>query len=612
MSSRLARRRSSVVALTCAGLTLSAGAFGALGGTAAAVPSDQGAGPVADCAASFPLTEVVKGDLVDGLTVTSGTTPVGFTGEVLGVLQDGIAPDLDMIMIDLDMDAFDETGGVWQGMSGSPVYAQDGRLLGAVAYGLSWGPSKIAGITPFEYMDDYLAASTRPKPLRLSPAQARVVSERAGLTPAQAAQGFRELPMPLGVAGISARRLAQAQERGPKYLQKDTYVLGRASTDAAGPETIVAGGNLAASASYGDITFAGVGTATSVCNGNVVGFGHPLYQLGATTEGLHPADAIYVQPDSLGAPFKVANISPIAGTITQDRLTGITGTFGPAPSAATVSSTVTYGPDSRTGTTDVTVLDALPDVTFYQLLTNADRVLGGNPSGTSLQSWKVTGDDDGEPFELAFTDRYTGGDLVFEPAFQLVDLTYALSSIDGVSVESVVADNTVTDDQETFRVGIVQQKVAGSWVRVAPSTPVRAEAGHTVRLRLLLSGTAGKPTIRVPAISIPQRASGRAELSVFGGNGSYTYLYGRSIAALQKQIGAATRHDQIQVSLGTNGGRRGGEFEDVYFRGPGQHSSPNQRVEPGTEQKPFSRTVTLGPLDHVVNGYKSIPVKIKK
>ena len=66
---------------------------------------------------------------------------------------------------------------------------------------------------------------------------------------------------------------------------------------AAGPETIVAGGNLAASVSYGDITQAGVGTATSVCNGKVVGFGHPMAFLGKTTLTMHPADALYIQED---------------------------------------------------------------------------------------------------------------------------------------------------------------------------------------------------------------------------------------------------------------------------------------------------------------------------
>ncbi len=606
MSPRLARRRSGIVALTCAGLTLSAGALGSFGSTAAAAPTEQLADPVADCAVPFPVSEIAKGDLVDGLTVVSGTDPVGFTGEVLGILEDGIAPDLDMIMIDLDMAAFDETGGVWQGMSGSPVYADDGRLIGAVAYGLSWGPSEIAGITPFEEMDDYLATAPSTK-VRLSGPQARLVAERAGVTERQAAQGFRELPMPMGVAGVSARRLEQAQTRGPKFLEKDTYVLGRAGADAAGPETIVAGGNLAASAAYGDIMFAGVGTATSVCNGDVVGFGHPLYQLGATTEGLHPADAIYIQPESLGSPFKVANIGEIAGTITQDQLTGITGTFGPIPDSATISSTVTYGAANRTGVTKVPVPDALPDATFYQLLTNTDRVLGGNPKGTSVQSWTVSGDDEGTPFELAFTDRYTGNDLLWEPTFQLADLTWSLNNIAGVTIDSVTADNTVTDELATHRVGIVQQKVAGEWVRVSGSDPVRTKAGGTVRLRVMVAGTAGKQTLTVPPISIPKKASGRAQLSVFGGNSGYTYFYGRSVEVLQKQIESAVRHDEIEVTLGTNGGGRGGEDFEFFFRGPGKGSAPAEEAAP----KSFSRSATLGPLDHVVDGYKSIKVKIK-
>jgi hypothetical protein len=601
MSPRLARRRSAVVALTCAGLTLSAAAVGTLGGPAtAAPPSAPGADPVADCAAPFPVAEVAAGDAVEGLTVVSGTEPVGFTGEVLGVLQDGIAPDVDMIMIDLDMAAFDRTGGVWQGMSGSPVYAADGRLLGAVAYGLSFGPSRIAGITPYAFMDDYLGTDAPASP-RLPAAQARVVAERADITERQAAQGFRELPMPLGVAGISARRLAQAQTRGPEFLAEDTYVLGRADAGTGavpGPETIVAGGNLAASASYGDITLAGVGTATSVCDGDVVGFGHPLFQLGETTEGLHAADAIYVQPDTLGPPFKVANIGPVVGTITQDRLSGISGTFGPAPSAATVTSTVTYGDASRTGSTEVTVPDALPDVTFYQLLTNSDLVLGGSIEGTSVQGWTITGDDDGEPFELAFADRYTGGDLLFDPLFQLADLTYSLARIPGVTVDEVTADTTVTDDVDTFEVGLLEQRFDGAWNRVTPQEALRVQAGGRLVLRVTLTGSAGEQLVRLPDIAIPRKAAGTARLSVQGGNRFYSYFYGETIGELQRQIDEAVRHDQVVVSLESRGAGRGASEE----------------VEPGAPEPAapavFERTRTAGPFDHVVDGRKRLKVRI--
>ena len=54
-----------------------------------------------------------------------------------------------------------------------------------------------------------------------------------------------------------------------------------------------------------------------------------------------------MQPDSLGAPFKVANISPAVGTVTDDRLAGITGVLGPLPEAMTVTSDVQYGARER-------------------------------------------------------------------------------------------------------------------------------------------------------------------------------------------------------------------------------------------------------------------------
>src|SRR5688572_12561982 len=104
------------------------------------------------CPDAFPVADLAKGQPVDGLTVSSGNVPDVFAGEVLGVVDDGIAPDLDMIAVRLTSTEIDRVGGIWAGMSGSPVYAADGRLIGAVAYGLAFGPSPVAGVTPAEEM----------------------------------------------------------------------------------------------------------------------------------------------------------------------------------------------------------------------------------------------------------------------------------------------------------------------------------------------------------------------------------------------------------------------------------------------------------------------------
>ena len=91
-----------------------------------------------ECDIAYPVAELVPDQQVEGSTVVRGTTPIGFDGTYLGKVKDGIAPGLDMLMFEMDFaaDKYDAIG-IWQGMSGSPVYAADGRLIGAVAYGLS-------------------------------------------------------------------------------------------------------------------------------------------------------------------------------------------------------------------------------------------------------------------------------------------------------------------------------------------------------------------------------------------------------------------------------------------------------------------------------------------
>ncbi|MDO9457386.1 SpoIVB peptidase S55 domain-containing protein [Nocardioides sp.] len=590
------RRRRILSLATAATLTL---ALPAAGASLLASPA-QSADPVADCAAPVPVAEIAAGDSVDGLTVTQGTTPTGFTGEVLGVLEDGIAPDVDMIMVDVDMPEFARTGGIWQGMSGSPVYADDGRLIGAVAYGLSYGPSPIAGITPFAEMDDYLAGGTPVRgSLRLGAADARTVAARAGITTAQAASGFRELPMPMGISGITPRRLSQLQAKGPKFVEKTSYVMGKAPAAVAGPETVIAGGNIAASVAYGDISMAGVGTATSVCDGRVVGFGHPLALLGATTEGLHPADAIYVQPDSLGAPFKVANIAPPVGTITDDRLTGITGAFGAAPAATQITSEVTYGTKSRTGTTAVSVQEFAAEATFYQLIANQDRVVDGPSKGSELFTWTITGTDRDKPFSLTYTDRWTGTDLSSEPSYNVANLVSYLGSIDGIKVGTVDAEAAVNNDLKRHTLVAVEQRRGGQWVRVTRQAPALGRAGKPIQLRVVLGGTAGKQLRWLKPILLPKRAKGELVLAAQGGDNRYSDVGGETLAQVRAALAKQFRHDQVQVQVGTPDkvDFSSGDDEEFDFRRAPRLS--------------FVSTQVTAPLANVVSGNKLLTIVIR-
>jgi hypothetical protein len=403
MNITTSRSRAAVAAFT--GLAL-------LGGGAAITSSPaQAADPVEDCKEAHPITGVdgiAPEDPVTGLTVDTGTVPEGFTGEILGVIHDGIAPGLPMVMARLSSAEIDRVG-IWQGMSGSPVYAEDGRLIGAVAYGLAWGPSPVAGITPFEEMDNYLSTEV-PTTVKIGDRMAERIAASTDVTARQASQGFDQLPMPMGFSGVSQRRLNQMQgEDGPKFIKsRGAMAMGAASSAAAAaPEDLVAGGNLGAAISYGDITAGGVGTVTSVCDGRLVGFGHPFGYFGKTTLGMMPAEAVYVQEDPVGPGFKVANMGLPAGTIAQDRLAGISGPFGAVAAQTDVTSYVTYDGRERTGTSHSLVDDFNADVTFSQLLANHDRVIDAWQAGSEAATFTIEGiDAGGNAFDIDWSERY--------------------------------------------------------------------------------------------------------------------------------------------------------------------------------------------------------------
>jgi len=549
-----------------------------VGALVAGISPSHSAPPAEDCATPYPVSELADGQQVRGLTVSKGTTPEEFTGEILGVLDDGIAPGVDMVMARLTSPEIDRVGGIWAGMSGSPVYAEDGRLIGAVAYGLA-GTSPVAGITPFEDMDDYLGASG---------------PSASAASAAQAGGGFRRLPVISAVTGVDQTRLDQAAG-DRKWLKPGIRSAGSSgAASSLGAESIVAGGNLAAAVSWGDITFGGVGTATSVCGLKIVGFGHPMLFGGKTTLALMPASAIYIQEDSTFYPFKVANFGGPVGTITDDRLTGITGLVGDNPATMSLSDKVTFGDRSRTGSSQVALKGFNPDVTFYQQLANHDRVLDGIFGGSEWVIWTIDGHDAaGNAFTLNTRDRYVSEeDIAFESPWDVADQVYVLSAIKGVTIDEVDITSGVTEDTSTYAVVGVQQYRGGSWVTVNSRKPIMSWPGHKLTMRTILrsptSTRAVRTDVRVPASA--GGASGRYEVGEvysdeeeeFEFEDEYEYPTG-GLASVLAYYRNWVSNDQVRGSLRLESDER--SFKPIPFRS--------------------------GHVDKVIVGGRSIPVRIR-
>lgn len=569
--------------------------------------------PSPGCPLAYPVSEITKDQAVTGLTVSSGTTPESFSGQILGVIHDGIAPGLDMIMAKLTSPEIDRVG-IWEGMSGSPVYAADGTLIGAVSYGLASGPSPVAGITPasemYRLLSDAPQDPTAATTLKLATGDRTVAIPEAitnrlagsGLVArTEASAGMTRLPLPLSVSGmVNAKRLGQVAKA--LNLAGVRVHQGGAVTDTDEQIPIVAGGNLAASLSYGDVSAIGVGTATAVCGDEVLAFGHPMNFTGASTMTMHGADTVYVQEDPLGPGFKMANATAPVGGITKDRLAGLLGVqrSDAIPATTDITSDVTVPGDwSREGTTKISVPAEVPDISAFHLLADQDRVFDGIAGGSATVGWTVTGKRaDGRTWTLTRTDEFASqGDLSYDTVFDLYDALAKLqfNDVEHITIDTIHTSSVMSHTYDAYKVAKVRALVGRRWVEVRRNRPLFLRPGITKKFRISLTSDtlpAARVEVKVP---VPENIGMKSGvIRILGGNESgsedqsfseLSYLAPEpkapaSFDALLRSIRREPRNDQVLADL-------------ILFR------------RNGSVQRTSARSLATG----VVNGGVTVPVQ---
>ncbi len=305
------------------------------------------------------LKTVVKGATIEEIELT-----------VLAVTGDTLADSLIMFRSDTMATAY---GGIVSGMSGSPVYIQDGgvwKVIGALSYGDLFTRSGFGLATPIESMlrlqTDYapsvrmlkapvtaggrtidrIVISDDPASIqKVSPDSVLIASPLSsvfigGLPPAS--PGYKKLAASLEKRGLSVMALEAPLSAGTSTFTTD----------------VVPGSALAVLATRGDVWIGGIGTTTFVDGDTVLAFGHPAFYVGATSlylcntwvSGVWPSDYL---------PYKIAYPTAVRGTITQDRNAGILGAVGAPPAEAPVTATVTDG--ARAASSTVFVSSELQD-----------------------------------------------------------------------------------------------------------------------------------------------------------------------------------------------------------------------------------------------------------
>jgi SpoIVB peptidase S55 len=529
----LKRRR---IPIVVAGMLLALVA-GSLTTSAQAAPRAAAEVAPIDCPTAVPLSTVTTGMIGEGFTVVTGSTPQPFKVDVLGVLTDGIGAGRDMILIKVSdlpgRHVIDQGGGIWAGMSGSPVYV-DGQLLGAVSYGFTLAPSTIGGLTPAASMLDLLSlpgaqaakaerALHQRTTVKLSASSRRDLAAKAHVATPRGT--LSQLVTPLAVSGLGTKRIGRFQaDADGAGLSVKAYAAGRAAapsvTPAARPH---AGGNFAAALSYGDFTIAGIGTTTAVCGNQAIAFGHPMNLSGPAAYGASDADSLAIIQDNTFGSFKMANVGADFGTVDQDRIAGIRADLRAAPTTADVTAIIRNLDTGklRAGTTRVADQASLPGLLPYAVFAAQDAVFDEWGDGTATSDWTITGERAGGiPFSVSRSNQWASrGDVTIDPAFDIAIAADSLlnNDFEKVTIDSITFGSSMATTFEQLHITKMRVSVNGGKYSAAKSLSVKAGAKLKIRIsmRPYRSTTTSTSTLK---LTVPKSAKGKSgSLSAFGG-----------------------------------------------------------------------------------------------
>ena len=331
-------------------------------------------------------------------TVIKGVNIETFDVEILGVTGSDVAGH--NILIKASGPLIEKSGGIAQGMSGSPVYI-DGRLAGAVAYGKAFSDPNYCFLTPIEEMLK-MFENYEPRPSVFLPKNT-----------------------PLMVSGFT--------DDGVQYLSNKllplglkTYAVPTGNQDLSNVP-LEPGSSIGVELVRGDLSIGAIGTVTwkDDDTGRILAFGHPFLQRGSADYFMTNA-WIFASIPNMESAFKVGALGNLKGRISQDRATGIAGIINENPKVIPMFVSVTdkdrglHKTASVQLITDEDLVPTLIDSVCYNTVNQAFDRRGG---GTSRISFNITarGEDEGQInlkrenmfFNNADVAKATNGELAF-------------------------------------------------------------------------------------------------------------------------------------------------------------------------------------------------------
>jgi hypothetical protein len=519
----------------------------------------------------YPIDQVKPGMIATGHTVWQGDTIEEFKVHIIGVLRNVIGPRRDLILAKLEGGPLAHTG-VIAGMSGSPVYI-DGKLVGAVSYSLgAFSKEPIAGITPIAEMID-AATLDSPRPpmgararlempvtrdsvaaaMRASMSWARPFADRPGDVQifgdgvsGQVATMLRPIATPLNIGGFAPEI---ADMLGASFREHGFMPVAGAA--AAGQSASAAntplrpGSAVGVNIVSGDFNMGATGTVTEVIGNKVYAFGHPFFNLGPIAFPMTQA-YIHTLLPSLTSSMKISTLGDVIGTVHQDRATTIAGLTGAGPATIPVKISL----ESDRGFKKQFEFSVVSDQLFTPLFTYASilSTLTSYERETGAATFNIKGTMNVKSHgEIKIEDLFSGNSASMSTAGSVMaPLTFLLDNdFEPIQIEAV--DLTIQSTEQPRTATIERVWLDG----------VRARAGRTVPLKVLMRGYRGEEVVHTVPLEIPAGASG--SLSVMVSDGARLAQWERrevrqpteprSVPQLMRALNTVRKNNRLYVRL---------------------------------------------------------------
>ncbi|MBL8188906.1 MAG: hypothetical protein JNK38_12910 [Acidobacteria bacterium] len=516
----------------------------------------------------FPVEQVKPGMRAIGYTVFNGSEPKKFELEILGVLTGFPNPGQNAVLSKLLGEELNHTG-VFQGMSGSPVYI-DGKLLGAVAFGYQFAKDPIAGITPIKEMlavfeqKQTEKKTDQPRSVSFSeisfnadsPEYKEFVERLSGKSNAAvqsvAAPGSTQVLMPIatplsitGVAPEVVSRFAPLfQSWGFTPVAGVSGAAQIGDLKKATAETLKPGSNIIVPLVRGDYSLSAAGTVTYRDGNRIYAFGHPFLSLGVSEFPMHEGEVVTVM-SSQATSFKLSFPTEMVGTISGDRSTGIYGELGKTPKMIPVTINLKTSLGNRQTynfdvVTDRFLTPILMQMMVLSTITSTERAIGDS----TLQIrgiLKLAGQSDVE-FEnrlsVSMNSPLAAAFAVSKPISTLFN-----SGFSDMRLEKITFDIASYDTRNTGRLDRL-------WIN---RTEVRP--GEKIEIQAFARTDSGGEYIERIPVEIPADAP-LGQLQIVVGDGASiqameprTGISPKSLGQLVRELNKIRKADRLYVKL---------------------------------------------------------------